>query len=123
MPYFKKLLPVLISAAIFSLVIWQVQPPKTFTTVTSAQIALFFLPLFLFLLTIFNLIFNFYLRSFVITLGVVLLFILKALDILNIITAGVLILAIILIVKSLKRPQKTFYQSKIPKLLKLSKQK
>lgn len=123
MTLFKQIVPVLILGGILGLVIWQVQPPRSLATASIFQLLVFFLPFFLFLAFLINLYFQFILRSLLISLGITLLLILKSLNSLNIITVIIIVLAIILIFKSFKKPQKGFYQTKIPKLSRLQKQR
>lgn len=117
MTVIKKIIPTLIFGVIFILVILNITPPQTFTTATIFQILLFFIPLLFFLTSALNLVFNFYLKSFVVSLGIILLLVLKALDFINILTIGITILAIVLLIKSFKKPIFKIY--KLPKLPKL----
>lgn len=118
----KKLSPIFISGAIFGLVIWQIEPPQSLTKASFLQMVLFFVPLFLSLIFTFDLIFRFYLKSFIISLSIVIILILKTLDTLNLVTLALTFVATFLITKSLKQPKKS-YLSKIPKLSHLQKQK
>lgn len=116
----KKLIPVIFFAGIFALVLWQTQPPKNLTSATIFQILLFFIPLFLLLIFLLNIYFQFLVRSFVISLGIVLLLIFKSLETLNFVSGILTVAAIIFLVVSFKKPQK-FQQLKIQSL-KLRKQ-
>ncbi len=120
MKYLKKLIPILICGLIFSWVVFQIKPPTTFTTATIFQLALFFIPLFFLLFFIFNLILDFILLSLTISVGIMLLLTLAGLHYLNILTGAVTLLAIFLIIKSLKKPTKITYKTKIPRLKKLA---
>lgn len=122
MPLINRLLPIFLFGAILALVIWQVEPPSSLTKASIIQLILFFVPLLLFLVSAWNLLCQFYLRSFILSLGTMLLITLKALDALTIISFFLTILATILIASSLKKP-KNYYQPKIPKLSPLKKQK
>lgn len=120
MPIFKKLIPIIFFAGVFALVLWQTQPPKSLTSATISQILLFFISLFLFLIFLLNIYFQFLIRSFVISLGVVLLLIFKSLDMLNFVSVILIIAATAFLVVSFKKP-KQFQQAKIQSL-KLRKQ-
>lgn len=124
----KKLFPVFLSGLILVLVIWQIQPPKHLISINFSQTILFFVPLFLFLFFLINLILNFLLWNAVISLGLILLLTLKALGFLNPITFVLTLTAIGFFLKSYKRPKRfglrnLFYSAKIPKLSRLKKQR
>lgn len=106
MPQTKKILPIIFFLLILSLIIWQVQPPSSLTSANALQVLLFFIPLFGLLIFTTNLIFGFYLKSLFVSLGVILLLIFQALSILNIFILAIIFIAIFLIIKSLKNPEK-----------------
>jgi len=123
MPYFKKFLPVLIFGGIFAWVIFQVEPPKPVAEGNILSPILFFLSLFFFLTFFLNLFFQLFLRSLILSSGIIILLILQALNFLN---PGSFILVVILtivILKSFSKRKGFFYQTRIPKLSKLAKQK
>lgn len=120
MPILKKIFPIILFAIIFSWIVWQTSPPKSLTSATIFQIFLFFIPLFLLLIFIINLYFNFFIKSIITSLGITLLLIFKSLEILNIVSGILTILAIIFLTISFKNPKKN-QQTKIQKL-KLRKQ-
>lgn len=133
MSVFKKFLPILVLIGVISVVIWQVEPPKSLSQASFWQIGLFFVPLFLLFTLTINFLFHFYLKSVTISLGLTILLVLKSLDIFNIVTIILTILAIILITRSLKKPVskkgsasagelKNLYSNKKPKFSKLQKQ-
>lgn len=117
---FKKILPIIFFGCLLGLVVWQIMPPVSLTEVSFFQLFLFFIPLFLLLIFIFNLFFNFFLRSLIVSLGIILLLIFKSLDLLNFVSSLLTISATILLVISFRKP-KMFQQSKIQSL-KLKKQ-
>ncbi|HBR20185.1 hypothetical protein A2617_01515 [Candidatus Daviesbacteria bacterium RIFOXYD1_FULL_41_10] len=123
MPILKRVFPVLFFGGILGLVIWQIVPPKSFDIASYFQIIVFWVPLFLLLFFILNLFIRFFLRSFIITLGIILLLVIKTLDIFNILTVILTILSIIFLVKTFKKPRRKFYRGKIPKISKLAKQR
>lgn len=118
--YLKKLLPIIFLGLCLGLVVWFIQPPASLTEASFFQAFLLFTPLFLLLIFIFNLFFDFFLKSFFLSFGLVLLLIFKSLDLLNFASFFLTILATILLVVSFKKP-KQFQQPKIQSL-KLKKQ-
>lgn len=117
----KRLLPILISSAILATIIWQIEPPKHITEITVLQVFLVGIPVLTLMFFIANLCFNFWLRSLVVTIGLMLLIVLKTLDQLNIITTGITLVAIYLLVRSCKEtpksklPIRSFKSSKLQK--------
>lgn len=90
MPKFRKLfsktLPVIFFGTFFTLVLILITPPLSWDQASVFQILIFFLPL-LFLFTFFiNIFLNFFPRSFIISLGVIVILVLQAINILNILT-------------------------------------
>ena len=117
MTFILKFVPALIFWGIFGYVILQVPYPETLTQADLIQLLSFFIPLFLALTFTFNLIFNFYLRSIILSFGVVLLLVLKALDSLNWVTGGISIAAIILFTTTFKKSRRGLTKGvKIPRL-------
>lgn len=132
MRYLKKALPVMLLAGSFIIVLFVVPYPENLTQANLTQIIPFFASLYLTLTTIFNLIFKNILLSLSISLGLVFLLILNALDSLNILTGALTIVATFLLIsyfwkgkgKSLIPIQSGLTNgSKIPKLTKLRRQK
>lgn len=129
MTVFKKFLPVISSGIIFGFVIWQMEPPQSLTSASILQVLLLFAPLFTFLVFGLNLYFRFYPRSLIISLGIIILLVLKTLDTFNIISVAITIAAVTLISKSFKKVinWKTGSRSntliKIPRLSHLEKQR
>lgn len=106
MSYLKNILPALIFGVLFGFVVWYTSPPQTLTSGTITQILLFFIPLFLFLMFLLNIFLRFLIRGFVISLGIILLLIFKSLDMLNLVTIVLTILATIFITISFKKTRK-----------------
>ncbi len=123
MAILKRILLIFFFGGIFGLIVYQTEPPKSFETASYFQIIAFFLPLFLFLFFLLNLFIQFIIRSFIISLGIILLLIIKTLDIFNPAVIILIILSVILLAKTFKKPQRKFYQTKIPKISKLAKQR
>jgi hypothetical protein len=118
--YIKKFLPILIFGLLFVNVIYFAKPPQTLTSGTFIQLLLFFIPLFLFLIFLLNIIFRFFIRSFIFSLGIILILIFKSLEMLNILTGALIIIASNFIAISFKKTR-TAQTSKIQSL-KLKKQ-
>lgn len=119
----KKIGPILFLILILAFVIYQTQPPKSLSQASFLQITSFFLPLFLLLLYFFNLFFKFLIRSLIISLALIIFLILQALSFLNIITLPLIIFITVFLFIKIKKPNKFNYQTKIPKLSHLSKQR
>ncbi|MBI2338352.1 hypothetical protein HYU95_04175 [Candidatus Daviesbacteria bacterium] len=86
-----KIVLALLLWAFFAFVVLTVTYPESFTQAKVDQLALFFIPLFLALTLSFNVIFKNIFQSSSVSLGLIFLLILKALDSLNLVT-GLLIL-------------------------------
>ncbi|MFH0937648.1 MAG: hypothetical protein V1808_05160 [Candidatus Daviesbacteria bacterium] len=119
---FWPVLPTLLFGLIFIYVLFQIQPPLSLTTASFSHVAFFFIPLFFLITFILNILFQFLIRSLVLSFGLILILVFQSLGALNILSLTLVILATILIAKSFKKPQKG-YQTKIPKVSKLAKQK
>ena len=124
MKYVLKIIPPVLFWGIFVYVILQVPYPESITQANSVQLLAFFIPFFLGVAFSLNL----FLKNFFITgslsLGLVFLLILKALDSLNIVTIVLIIISVGLFVSYFRRIKKkglTNY-SKIPKLTNMRKQ-
>lgn len=96
-----KLLPKLLLAlflwGVFTYVIFYMDYPKSLTSATLLQLLFFFIPLSLALITTTNLFINFLLSSASISLGIILLLILKGLDSLNFVTTALTIISVYLL--------------------------
>ncbi len=123
MHYFLKSIPVLFYWGIFIFTLLQIPYPQTLTQSDTKQLLLFFIPLSLALIFTFNLFLKNIFLSFSISLGLIFLLILKALDALNSVTSMLILIAVGLLVSyfyKTKRENLTNH-SKIPKLTKLKK--
>lgn len=117
----QKILPAILLGVVFFCVVYFVTPPKSWADSSIWQILIFFLPLLFFLTFLLDLFLKTLPKSFAISLGVMLLLVLKAADLLNpislIITAVAAVLLSLLFKRSLTR------EPKIPKLIKLQAKK
>lgn len=118
-----KFLPILISLIILAVIIWQIEPPKAITEITALQIFLLVIPLLILMIFTTNLCFNFWLRSLVISIGLMLLIILKSLDKFNIITVSITLIATYLLAKSCQKRVDTKLLSRAFKPSRLQKQR
>lgn len=98
-----KIFPPLLFLAIFAYVIFNVSYPNSLSEATFFQLTAFFVPLLFTLVFTINLFLNFFLHSIPISLGLIILLVLKGLGTLNIVTAILTILAIWLIVGNFKK--------------------
>ncbi len=97
--------------------IFYVPYPKSLTQANLFQILIFFIPLFLSLSFTFDLILNLSLVSYILSLGLILLLILKSLDALNLVTAVLTLLAVYLFLSYFKNGGK---KSKLKSLRRLN---
>lgn len=93
-----EILPALLFWGIFAYVIFQVPYPETLTQADLIQLLLFFIPLSLALTVTFNLFIKNVFSSSLISLGVICLLILKALDSLNFVTGLLTVTSIWLLI-------------------------
>ena len=91
---FLKILLALIFWGIFSYVIIYVNYPESLTQASTGQLLYFFIPLFLAIIFTVNILLRSIIRSILIAFGVIILLVLKALDSLNLVSAGLTIIAI-----------------------------
>lgn len=103
---FLKFIPALTFWGVFSFIIFKIDYPKSLTQATLFQLTVFFIPLFLALSFTINLFFKFLLFSFSISLGIIILLILKALDSLSIISTLLTTIAIFLLLSYFKQLEK-----------------
>lgn len=121
----KTLIPIIISWVIFALVILQVPYPQSLTQAKLFQILSFFIPIFLALTLTINLFLKNIFSAGSISLGLIFLLILKALDSLNIITILLVVVATGLFVSYFRKNKRGNLTKlpKIPKLTSLSRRK
>ena len=125
MRYLVKATPAVIFWIFFSVVIFQVPYPESLIKADFVQISFFFLSLYLALLFSLNIFLRNLPSSASISLGIISLLILKALDTLNLITTILVIASIMLLVNYFKKSKSGSLTStqKIPKLTRLRKRK
>lgn len=122
MQILKNLLGVLLGTGSLTFVLINVAPPASFTSATTTQLAYFFLPVLITTTSLFNFYFNFWPKSFVLGIGVLLLLTFKALEMLNVVSLVLTVAATFLIAKSLRKPKNMAQkQVQIPKLTRLMK--
>lgn len=118
----KKIVPLLFFGSIFFLVVYFIEPTKDITQLSIIKDLAFFLPLLIFLTYLLKLFIKSSLCCLVISLSLVLLLTLKALNNLNLVSAALTTLGTFLILKSIKKNHAPSYSTKLPKLSKLKKQ-
>ncbi len=123
---FIKIFPALFFWGVFIYVIFYVPYPESLTQASLFQILAFFVPLFLGLTATLNLFLRFIFFSTSISLGIIFLFLLKALDALNFVSVVLIIVTVGLLLsyfKKTKSKQNLTSVSGISKLTHLHKKK
>ncbi len=112
-----KFLPALIFLGIFAFVVFQIPYPDSLTQANFTQIIPFLISLYIALIFTINILLRNILLSVTISLGLIFLLILKALDSLNIVTGILIVVAIGLLTSYFKKTKRNLTKlSKIPKL-------
>lgn len=114
-----KNLPGLFFWGIFALVVFQIPYPENLTQANTLQILGFFIPFFLAVSLTINIFLINIFSSSSISLGIIFLLVLKALDSLNLVTGTIIVIATILLV-SYSRKIKKKSLTKLPKIPKLT---
>lgn len=109
MPKIVKIILPVIFWLVFGYVILKIDYPDAITSATIFQLLSFFISLFLALIFTANLFLNF-IFSFFIALGVIILLILKSLDSLNIVSATLTIIALLLVTSYFRKEKKMKYR-------------
>lgn len=119
--FLPKVVQALIFWGIFVYVVLQIPYPESLTGATAFQLLSFFIPLFLTLTFTLNLFLNSSFLSASVSLGIIFLLFLKALDTLNFVSAGLTIIAVVLLLSYFRKAKRKglTYISKIPKLTNL----
>lgn len=117
----RGLLPIS-SLALLTSVVYFATPPVSWLEADLLSWLILYLPLFILFSSLSNLFFNFYARSFTVGLGLTLITILIGLQSLNMINLVIILLAILLTTRSLKKPDQYRRALKLQKLSKLKKQ-
>jgi len=115
-----SLVPILISWGIFIYVILKVPYPDSLTSANTFQIFSFFTSLFLSLSFTINLLLHFMFKSIIISFGIILILVLKALNSLNFVSFILTVIAFGLLLSYLKKSKRLTSRSKVPKLRNLS---
>lgn len=102
MPKVLKIILPIIFWITFFIVVLKVDYPANITTASIFQLSSFFIPLFLALIFSINIFFNIFF-SICIAFGIIILLILKSLDSLNIVSASLVIIAVLLIASYFKK--------------------
>ena len=120
-----RLLPVIICWSVFIYVILNISYPDSLTQASFFQLAIFFIPLFLALTFTINLFLRFILFSFSISLGIIILLVLKTLDSLNIASVILTIITISLLLSYFRQMKRKKYdiKSRFPKMLNLGRKR
>ncbi|MBI3109653.1 hypothetical protein HYZ06_01290 [Candidatus Daviesbacteria bacterium] len=117
---FLKIFSALIFWGILILVLVYIPYPESLTSATPFQILIFFIPLFLALTFTLNLFFKFVFSSASISLGIVFLLLLKALDALNFVSAALTIVAVGLLLSYFKKERGKRHLTSVSKISKLT---
>lgn len=115
-----KIFSALIFWGIFVYVILFVNYPQSITGASSLQLLAFFVPLFLALTFTFNLFLKFLLSSSFLALSAILMLFLKALDILNFVSAGLIIVAVGLLLSYFRKVKQRSGLTSTQKISKLT---
>lgn len=106
-----KILPALVFWGIFIYVLFFVDYPKSLTQANALQILLFFIPLYFAITFTLNLVIKNLIICLVVSLGIILFLILKALDSLNFVSGGLAIISVILLVSYFKKGSRNLTSS------------
>ena len=124
MPFILKLIQALVFWGIFSYVVFYVPYPESITQANFIQLISFFIPLYLALSFSLNIFLKNILISSSISLGLICILILKALDSLNLVTTVLTAVSIYLLVSYFRKNKRGLTSlSKIPKLTTLRRRK
>lgn len=114
----NQLLPFILSLVLISLIIFYLEPPKSWPEASNLQILLIFIPLMFVSITLINLLLNNLTKSSILGLGLVCLAVLQAGRQLNIPTTIIVITTTFLILYSFKKWGQSGFK-KLPKIPKL----
>lgn len=116
---FLKFIPVLFLWVVFTLAVFQIPYPENLTQTNILQILGFFTPFFLAISLTINIFLKNIFLSSSISLGIIFLLILKALDSLNLVTGAIIVVATILLVSYFRKVKRKSL-TKLPKIPKLT---
>lgn len=117
---FLKIFSALIFWGGLILVLVYIPYPESLTSATPFQILIFFIPLFLALTFTLNLFFKFVFSSASISLGIVFLLLLKALNTLNFVSASLTIVAVGLLLSYFRKEKGKRHLTSVSKISKLT---
>jgi hypothetical protein len=103
MNFLKRLVPILFYLLLWGIVIYFIEPPRSWPEASSFQILAFFIPLTLALTFICDLFFNYFPHSFMASLGLLMMLVMYAINQLTFISAGIVILLTTLLIKIFPR--------------------
>jgi hypothetical protein len=103
MKFINQLIPILFYVSLWGIVVFFIEPPKSWPEATLFQILAFFVPLTLALTFMINLVLKYFPHSFMASLGVLMLLVLYAINQLTPIAGGIVILITILFIKLFPR--------------------
>jgi len=115
-----KIFPALIFWGIFIFVIFQLPYPESLTQASLFQLLAFFIPLFLALVLTLNLFLKFIFFSASISLGIIFLLLLKALNTLNFVSAALIIVAVGLLLSYFRKNKVKHNLTSLSKISKLT---
>lgn len=115
----SKIFPALLLWGIFIFVIFQIPYPENLTQANILQILGFFVPLFLAVSLTINIFLKNIFLSSSLSLGIIFLLVLKALDSLNLVTGAIIVIATTLLVSYFRKIKKKSL-TKLPKIPKLT---
>lgn len=118
-----KVITALFFWGIFLYVIFFIPYPNSLTQASPYHLLSFFIPLFLALIFTFNILLKSILKSIILSFGIIIFLILKALDSLNIVSLILTVIAVGLLLSYFKPPKDLNSTSKIPKLRSLRRKK
>lgn len=120
---FQKITIALVFWAIFTIIIFQIPYPENLSQANILQILGFFVPLFLAVSLTTNIFLKNIFLSASLSLGIIFLLTLKALDSLNLVTGTIIIIAVILLLSYFRKSKRLTKLPKIPKLSRLQRRK
>ena len=114
MAFLKRFFPIVFFCGVFLGVIFFIQPPKSWPDASTFQILIFFIPLLMFFTFTINFFIKYPPKSFALALGVMVIFVLKALGQINLATVFITLAITFLLASSFKRSL-----TRVPKIPKL----
>lgn len=103
MKFIHRLVPIAFYLLLWSLVVYFIEPPRSWPEATSGQILVFFIPLTLALTFIIELFFNYFPHSFIAALGLLMLLVMFAINQLTVVSGGITLLITTLLIKIFPR--------------------